>query len=348
MIKKIVFLFLLLLIILIISNFSLNENYNNLSDSIDNLTDNIMTLTNNMVSNVMDLNNSTNNVNNKYFENNPSYGEPKTRIGYPVYNQIMDHKINLNKHKKNIGGCKGTEYGCCDDGVTPKNNKDGDNCNNYSNCWYFEPGENICLPEKCNKKKLKKEEQYLSREDCENNIPTPPSPEPPSPGPPGPPPQYNNPVCFAQSLNNDKNNGLFCGIIDNNGYKIGLEGDSYPPIYSKQFKQCKDGIIKDNNSNLRCNQLCINPSKNNPDLCKKPNIFKNENSGCCEGWFFRSRKQDDSDIYECKNEDKKNIDKYVPNPYCPTSKLPNKNDLVDSNDGPYVKPDKVSFKYEKM
>ena len=49
---------------------------------------------------------------------------------------------------------------------------------------------------------------------------------------------------LSQSLNKDENNLLFCGIIDNNGYKIGLDSDNYPPIYSKQFKQCKDGIIK--------------------------------------------------------------------------------------------------------
>lgn len=32
----------------------------------------------------------------------------------------INNKHPHKKHKKIIGGCKGTRYGCCSDGVTPK------------------------------------------------------------------------------------------------------------------------------------------------------------------------------------------------------------------------------------
>lgn len=37
-------------------------------------------------------------------------------------------------HKDIIGGCAGTQYGCCDDGVTAKKNKKGSNCQTIGGC----------------------------------------------------------------------------------------------------------------------------------------------------------------------------------------------------------------------
>ena len=38
------------------------------------------------------------------------------KIPHPPYPPMPPH----HHHQKEVGGCKGTRYGCCSDGVTPK------------------------------------------------------------------------------------------------------------------------------------------------------------------------------------------------------------------------------------
>ena len=48
------------------------------------------------------------------------FGIPKT--------SDLRHERRHRKHHEHIGGCTGTQYGCCDDGQTAKNNFYGTNC----------------------------------------------------------------------------------------------------------------------------------------------------------------------------------------------------------------------------
>ena len=56
------------------------------------------------------------------------FGIPKTSDLRPERKHRNEHDRNWWRHHKHIGGCAGTEYGCCDDGQTAKNNFFGTNC----------------------------------------------------------------------------------------------------------------------------------------------------------------------------------------------------------------------------
>ena len=48
------------------------------------------------------------------------------------YNSYYD----LDSEKDSVGGCKGTQYGCCLDGITTKSDKQGSNCSSCSTTQY--------------------------------------------------------------------------------------------------------------------------------------------------------------------------------------------------------------------
>ena len=56
------------------------------------------------------------------------FGIPKTSDLRPERKHRNEHNRDWWKHHKHIGGCAGTRYGCCDDGVTAKRNFYGKNC----------------------------------------------------------------------------------------------------------------------------------------------------------------------------------------------------------------------------
>jgi hypothetical protein len=57
------------------------------------------------------------------------FGIPKTSDLRPERRHPRnEHDRNWWKHHKNIGGCAGTQYGCCDDGQTAKVDANGTNC----------------------------------------------------------------------------------------------------------------------------------------------------------------------------------------------------------------------------
>ena len=56
------------------------------------------------------------------------FGIPKTSDLRPERKHRNEHDRNWWRHHKHIGGCAGTEYGCCDDGQTAKRNYHGSNC----------------------------------------------------------------------------------------------------------------------------------------------------------------------------------------------------------------------------
>ena len=56
------------------------------------------------------------------------FGIPNTSDLRPERRHRNEHDRNWWRHHKHIGGCAGTEYGCCDDGQTAKNNFFGTNC----------------------------------------------------------------------------------------------------------------------------------------------------------------------------------------------------------------------------
>jgi hypothetical protein len=57
------------------------------------------------------------------------FGIPKTSDLRPERKQPRnEHDRDWWKHHEHIGGCAGTQYGCCDDGQTAKKNFNGSNC----------------------------------------------------------------------------------------------------------------------------------------------------------------------------------------------------------------------------
>ena len=56
------------------------------------------------------------------------FGIPKTSDLRPERKPRNEHNRDWWKHHEHIGGCAGTQYGCCDDGQTAKKNFNGSNC----------------------------------------------------------------------------------------------------------------------------------------------------------------------------------------------------------------------------